>query len=258
MDEIDLPRRCERILLVLDDQGVLKTPEIQNHAGINKLQYTHYDLKERLRDHGLVEDAGRVSGSGPDGIRRWRLTLKGRNWVDEHREEIAIPANAEEACEVATQAHQAAKEAQSSAGTANSEVAEVREEVEEMMDEARLALSRANDAKKLAREEAQRAVDAQAKKRAEEEVADLRSDYSEWTADIGEKLDEYDSELEEIAADVEELEDDRVAEIEERLNRQREVIKDFHSRLTTVEDNVDEIETQLRQLEDRGLLDFLG
>lgn len=100
MSEIDLHRDSERILLALDEQGDLSTRPLANHSGLKNTQQVHYRFDAELGPDaaGLIFKA---SDPGRGGHAKWALTDDGREFVDEHRDEMQQPATEEEAINAA-------------------------------------------------------------------------------------------------------------------------------------------------------------
>ncbi|WP_254274619.1 hypothetical protein [Haloarcula marina] len=104
--DLGLDRNAERMLVMLADDGPLKTSALRERLELKKNQAVNYRGKRVLgggRDDddpalGFVQNDG--DGMGTSTELTWWLTELGQEWVRQHRDDLESPQDAKEAVEL--------------------------------------------------------------------------------------------------------------------------------------------------------------
>jgi len=254
-DGYKIDEKSQKILLALYDRHSMPTRELREVIEAESNSVVLYRMREYLQPAELVEvKREEVVNRAVEPSKVWKLDYPGgRQWVEDHREEMAAPSSVEDVAKIAENALETAQDALTQVQEVQGErgyVDHLKSELQDALDEidsieraterVEDAVSRAHDQRQRARQERREA--AQAADEAREQAALVAAD-----------VDGLESEIEDVARKVrlnrlqiDERHADRGEEIGEIEERQR----DLHERLQAVETGQAQIEEQLAEISD--------
>lgn len=125
-------RGAQLMLARLRGEGWSYAKDLRKIADFGENTQVFYRMERYLMPAGLVEERKR---DDEDKARQFRLTEEGSVWLDEHSEEIAMPATREEMRELAREGYEAGTSAKESVQKYRKKVSRIKNRVDDVEEE---------------------------------------------------------------------------------------------------------------------------
>ena len=128
VDEYRIDSASQKMLRMMRGGSWQRGSSLRDAAGLSDNSQVFYRVEEYLKPAGLVEERARRDEKA---LRKFQLTEWGREWVEEHGEEIVAPSTREEIAELAHEGYKAGTSAKESVQAYRKKISRIKNRIEE-------------------------------------------------------------------------------------------------------------------------------